>query len=246
MNAREYEIKIQELIEKKDLTQLARVAKSAFKDLKDNERTLSWIAGIVFESGALEGFDLIADFVQRFPTSLHPIRAYYADLWASQDKYDQASHEARIYLRLLTDEGKLERLKDDIDSAGAARAFLLLTAVHTEVGARNYSQRVLKKALNLELPKKWNMFITREIQTLKKELLKAEAKAMDKKWEAFYQQASHAKELIQYCKQKKFPLLVKRLEILTQQIKAGSSLHKSDNEYLLVTYSSPDGTTVLG
>src|SRR5262245_34943665 len=141
--ARNYEQLIRAALRKADAAACEAAAREAFDDQTVGEDGLAWVAAMMFENDIRPAFDLLETFVERFPESLHLGRVYLADLSAQAGRFDQATDQARVYLRQARDRNVLPTLADrPIVQDGVSRAGLLLTAAYTELGARSYSTRV--------------------------------------------------------------------------------------------------------
>ena len=104
------------------------------------------------EKGIPAASEFLKTFVTRFPASLYLPRIYLADGLARAGRFDEATDHARRYLRLAKDGKVFETLgKTRILRHGVSHAFLLLTAAYTELGARSYSEGILKHALTFDL-----------------------------------------------------------------------------------------------
>ncbi|MBN0989831.1 hypothetical protein [Amphritea pacifica] len=209
------------------------------------EHELAWALGVVFEKNITEAFRFIPTFLERYPQSLHPVRVFYSDLLARQGQYDLATDEARFYLRCLSDSKLIDDLQGKpILQDGVARAWLLLSAVYTEVGARSYSKRVVEAGLKCSLPSSWVETFNKELSQLDDELQSSEVKALDEKWERFFTASDEWEYLDNCCQEKKFPLLQKRIELLKDNFKFNPSFNLNDEMLKVVTQSNGAFTLV--
>ena len=192
------------------------------------EHELTWAIGAVFENNHIDAFKFIPVFIDKYPQSLHPVRVFYADLLARQGQYDSATDEARIYLRLLSE----TKLIDDLEGKallldGFSRAWLLLSSVYTEVGARSYSKRIINTGLKYSLPSMWIDTFKKELFQLDMELKSEELKVIDEKWEAFFNYADDWSYVDKLC-EKKFSSLRKRIELIKDNFKFNSLFNLSE------------------
>ncbi|MEO0575472.1 MAG: hypothetical protein AAF004_08410 [Pseudomonadota bacterium] len=193
------------------------------------EHELAWAIGAVFENNLIDAFKFIPVFIDKYPQSLHPVRVFYADLLPRQGQYDSATDEARFYLRLLSE----SKLIDDLEGKallldGFCRAWLLLSSVYTEVGARSYSKRIINTGLNYPLPSTWIETFKKELSQLDVELKSDELKVIDDKWEDFFKSADDWSFVDNLCEQKNFPSLRKRIELIKDNFKFNPSFNLSD------------------
>lgn len=200
------------------------------------EHELAWALGVVFENNFFEAFRFIPAYLEKYPQSLHPVRIFYADLLVRQGQLDLAADEARFYLRFLLDSKLIDDLQGKpILQDGVARAWLILSAVYTEVGARSYSKRVVETGLKYSLPSPWVETFNEELSQLNGELQSREMKALDEKWERFFASSDGWEDLDSCCQEKKFSLLKKRIELLKDSSKFNPSFNFNDEMLKIVT-----------
>lgn len=203
------------------------------------EHELAWALGVVFENNISEAFGFIPVFVEKYPQSLHPVRVFYSDLLARQGQYYLGTDEARLYLRCLSDSGLIDDLQGKpVLQDGVARAWLLLSAVYTEVGARSYSKRVIDAGLKCTVSSSWVDTFNKELSQLDDELRVSDLKSLDKKWERFFASSDGWGYLDNYCQEKKFSLLQKRIELIKDNYKFNPSFNLSDEMLKVVTQSN--------
>lgn len=217
----------------------------AFSDSQSEEHELAWAIGAVFENNIVDGFKFIPAFIDSHPQSLYPVRVFHADLFARRGNYDAATEEARMYLRILSE----SKLIDDLQGKnlildGFSRAWLLLSSVYTEAGARSYSKRIIKTGLNYPLPSLWVDTFKKELTQLDTELDTKELKSIDDKWESFFKHADNWYFIDNLCKEKGFFALRTRVELLKDNHIFDSSFNpdteplkivqRNNNVYVLV------------
>jgi tetratricopeptide (TPR) repeat protein len=224
-----------------------KLAQAAYASKDQSEEMLAWIAGVLHEKRIKSAFPLMNQFIERFPDSLQLPRIYLADIYANLGQFDRASLYARIYLRLAKDRGILDRLENlNIAREGVSKAFLLLTAAYTELGARSYSKRVLQYARHLHLTESMAKFIDEELHRLDQELRNSENIAVDQTWEKFFVDGvAHANEIIQRCQDKGFPDLALRMRIIYESFRADSSFRVDSQEMFMIPVTMANGSAML-
>lgn len=226
-NNERYEQRFRACMSSGDKDGLLAVAREVYADGEVDESILAWTAGIVFEEDLVPGFDLLEEFVRRFPASLHMIRVCLADAHGRCGRFDTASCLAREYLRMARDAGAMESLGGSrIIAEGVGRAFLVLTAVYTECGARSYSRRVMQLGLRQQVSDEWHQRYRAEIERIDEELKDPEAARMDEKWEAFFATGANADELHDLALDQDFEHLADRIDLIETQ-------HHFDAGYLV-------------
>lgn len=240
-----YEDQFRESVAKKDIVGADSTARKAFSDKTSDEHVLAWIAGSIYDLNLEKSFDLLQVFTERFPSSLHPIKAFTADLYARSGNFDKATLEARVYLRSIKDSGILDDLEsENIVRAGVSRAFLFVTAAYTELGARSFSKSVLNMALNYDISPDWADVIKSEISRLTEELKDPENLQRDEKWNSFYANGSNTDELHDYCKKSGYPVMAKLVDLTEGNFRFNSS-YKVDSESIFNVVIENEGTFVL-
>lgn len=217
-----------------------------FSKPDSEEHGLAWAIGAIFESNIVDAFKFIPIFIDKHPQSLHPVRVFYADLLARQGRYDEATDEARIYLRLLSE----SKLIDDLEGKallldGFSRAWLLLSSVYTEAGARSYSKRIINTGLSYPLPPIWADTLKKELSQLDVELESKELKATDEKWENFFKVADDWRFIDNLCEEKGFASLRKRVELIQDNFKFNPSFNLEDEPLKIVQKNDENNVFVL-
>jgi hypothetical protein len=233
----DYKQEIIESLEKADYEKINDLAAKAFKDKNASEDLLAWVAAIIFEKQIWSSVNLLSEFVQKFPASLHGIRVYFSDILSRQKRFDEASDEARCYLRIVFDYG-FDKLKENkIIRESTSKAFLLLTSSFTELGARSYSKRVLDNASSFASDY-WRNIYSQEIKTLDNELNDASNKNIDNKWEEFFNSGGNADFLFKWCEEKGFPRVAKRVDLLEGNFRFNKDFKLTDSEALQLVYEN--------
>lgn len=234
-------------LQQQNTADFIEICHNAFADEQAREDDLAWLAGNIIETRIEGGLPFVHAFMQRFPDSLHPISVLYGGLLLggalpSKNQFDEASHIARLYLRRVKDAGLLQSDRPEIQD-GAAKAFLHLTAVYTEAGARSYSVRVLELAMQLIAVPYWQEAYRAEIVTLQKELQSDSAcAARNAEWEQFFTTYSNLSQLHEMCVQAGFETLAYRLSALESQLRFGtiSAPLTFTEEVWLVLFGDPE------
>lgn len=212
---------------------------ASFTNDKTQEHELAWALGVVFEKNIFEAFRFMPRFLEKHPRSPHPVRVFYSDLLARQGQYDLASEQARIYLRTLSDSKLIEQLKGKpILQDGVARAWLLLSAVYTEAGARSYSKRVILTGLACSLPLSWVDAFHGEVSRLDDELLSNDLKFLDDKWENFFLNSDGWNYLDNHCNENELLILKKRIELIKDNFKFNPSFNLQGEMLKLVNHEN--------
>ena len=211
------------------------IAHKVFDELKSDqsdatEDLLAFYACNLFERELPDAYNLLCDFIDRFPGSAHLPRVYRADLLAQAGEIDHATHDARIYLRQMKDAGAFPKLETyHIVRYGVTKAFLLLTAAYTELGARSYSQRVLKYALSLTLDPKFEG-IKVENARLLDELKMHDNQEINQRWESFFASGRFASDLHKLAQERRYPILAKRVDLLENNFRLHPNYQLDDEE----------------
>jgi hypothetical protein len=195
---------------------------------RDGEELARAVAvGREFETRGAVAEPQLRAFIEEYPASYHLMRVYLAGLLADRHEFDEATEHARIYLRSIRDAGGLANMRRlPATQVGATRAFLLLTAVYTEAGARSYSIRVLNHAMDFPLSRTEE--ISGEIQNLEQELKQPALKEVDSRWEAMFNRGDGASELCELCDSKGFPALADRVDLIASNHAYGSAATVND------------------
>jgi hypothetical protein len=176
-------------------------------------------------------------FLDAFPHSAVPVRVEYARYLAQTQQEDQATEFARDYLRDMRDFGLLKSSgMTPMFKLGVSRAFILLTAAYTMMGARSYSQRVLEHALMFDIDEQHQKYYQVEQNRLTQELTEPVNQSLDDKWELFFQKnAKDFMELHDMCVRNEYLLLAKRLELLNGQFQFVKEFKMDESEIYLRT-----------
>lgn len=224
-----------------DIRKAVEIAHAAFNDTSINEDTLANIAGMIFDISAKDGVELVIEFVNRFPNSLHLMRVICADICNNNIKYDQAIYHARLYLRLAKEAGILD--KKDIHIVlkhGIARAFSALADGYAGIGAFSYAIRVLKYSLNFVTEEELEQVIRNAITEYEQKLQLVEISKFNMQWESFFKSGDGAAELIQYCSDKNMPEMAKRIELIDGNFRFNRNHTVDDSEILQVVNTIAD------
>jgi outer membrane protein assembly factor BamD (BamD/ComL family) len=245
-NKPNYEFRIRDSLDRGDKDAAEAAARAAFKDRSNGESLLAWIAANMYEGDVRPAFELLEDFVNRFPNSLHLPRVYMSDVLSRADRFDQATDHARVYLRQAQEVGALANLAEHrFVQQGASRAFLLVTAAYTELGARSYSKRVLQYARQFAIAENWIETVAKEQLRLDDELKESDNKIVDDKWERFFSTGNGIETLYTICAQRKFPLMAKRLELIEESFRSNANFQVGEQEILLLVLVSKGNACAL-
>lgn len=223
-NNQRYSDKVKELAASGDLKGIAEISRRAFQDKNADEHDLAFVAGVVFEKQVDSVYQVIVEFVDRFPNSRHTIRVYLASLLIQQERHDEAASNARYYLRLLKDNGDFNGLENTkFLRDGVGKAFLFLWPVYGKVGARTHSMRILEMALSLGIKDEAKGWCQEDMDLIRKELMVPENKTLDDLWESFFdgKNPSIWDKLYDVCIGKGAPELARRVELLDLDRKIG-------------------------
>lgn len=242
-----YEERINQALASNQLGEVEGLARQAFADPAADEGNLAWVAAVAEEKGVPSAREFLEQFVTRYPASLHLPRIYLADGLARAGRFDQATEHARHYLRLAKDAGILGKLTNTrILRHGVSHAFLLLTSAYTELGARSYSEGVLKHALQFDLVPDFVSKIQQELARLAVEMREPANKAINEQWNAFFASGSGADGLYEACTSKGFPAMAKRVDLLDGHFRFNSQFKVGEAElYLLVNVTSDNANILM-
>ena len=242
-----YEDRINQALANNQLGEVERLARQAFADSVADEGNLAWITAVAEEKGVPAALEFLEKFVSLYPASLHLPRIYLADNLARAGRFDEASENARRYLRMAKDAGILEKLTNTrILRHGVSHAFLLLTAAYTELGARSYSEGVLRHALHFDLDPDFVKMIQQELARLAVEVRDPSHKAINEKWNAFFTNGSGADGLYEACTSRGFPILARRVDLLNANLRINSQFKVGEAElYLLVDVTSENANILM-
>ena len=242
-----YEDSINRALVSNQLGEVERLARQAFADSAADEGHLAWIAAVADENGVSSARELLESFVDRYPASLHLPRIYLADTLARASRFDETTEHARRYLRLAKDSGVFEKLGTTrILRHGVSHAFLLLTAAYTELGARSYSEGVLRHSLRFDLVPEFATRIRQELARLAAEMREPSHKAANEKWNAFFANGSGADGVYETCTSRGFPLLAKRVDLLDGNFRFNPQFKVDEVElYLLVNVTNENANILM-
>jgi hypothetical protein len=235
-----YEDRINQALKSSQPGEVERLARQAFADSSADEGNLAWVAAVAEENGVPSALEFLGSFVNRYPASLHLPRIYLADNLARAGRFDEATEHARRYLRLAKDSGVFEKLGTTrILRHGVSHGFLLLTAAYTEIGARSYSEGVLKHALHYDLVPDFAKMIQQELARLATEMRDPSNAPTNERWNGFFTNGGGADGLYEMCKGKGFPILAKRVDLLEGNFRYNAQFRVGEAEmYLLVNVTS--------
>lgn len=242
----EYVRLIQDFLDERDLPALNETLNQAFEDYHSEEDFTAWCTSVAYGSELPSAETLLARFIETFPLSLHPVQVDWADYLIWQGQIDEGSNEARAYLNRVYSAG-LENYFEQYDLLrdGCSRAFLILTAVYTEAGARSYSSRIIQNAMLLDLEPFWQQRFQGEIHRLDKERSAGTNAKLDEMWERFFRRGEGAPKLLEVCAQCRLPVLGRRVETLAGMMEEDSDYRPGDEEIIQVLYRTEQGAFVL-
>jgi hypothetical protein len=242
-----YEDRINQALANNQLGEVEKLARQAFEDPAADEGNLAWVTSVTAERGVASAPEFLEAFVSRHPASLHLPRVYLADSLASVGRFDDATEHARRYLRLAKDAGVLQNLANTrVLRHGVSHAFLLMTAAYTELGARSYSEGILKHALGFDLVPDFTQKIHQELARLAVEMRDPANRATNEKWNAFFTNGSGADGLYEACTSRGFPILAKRVDLLDGNFRFNSQFRVGEEEmYLLVEVTKENANILL-
>jgi len=241
-----YEARMRAALDRGATAEVERLALEAFEDPGANENELAWVAAAAYEKGLASDIKLLETFVRRFPGSLHLPRIYFASHLARQSRFDDATEHARHYLRCARDAGVFATLGSvRILREGVSQAFLLLTAAYTELGARSYSERVLRHALDFDLVPRLAAGIESELARLATEVQAPPNKAANDQWNAFLETGAGADALYKTCMDRGFPILAKRVDLLEGNFRFNAEFKVREAEMYMLVHSTADNAHLL-
>lgn len=170
----------------------------------------------------------------------HGAEIKLADIYVGQNRMDQATARARQFVSKLRGTDAERNLQEHPVLLGmVARCYLLITAVYTQLGARQYSQRVLSAALKLSLPEGFDLRLRKEIVALENELKDKLHQEINLKWEAFFSGngSKYFLELADLCIKNQAPHLARRLELLKSRFEFDRQFKMDENEILMDIFS---------
>ncbi len=182
-------------------------------------------------------------FLKEFPDSLAPVKVEYA-AFLSNNSPDSATQLAREYLRYVDQRGAMTELSNmPMIRRDCSKAFLIFTSVYTTLGARSYSQRILKHASQLPLTADFIDMYRVELERLSEELKDPEIARRNEQWECFYRNGSNTKELYDLCMKNNCPLLADRIDLIEANFRFNAEYQIGPEEWfqLVMMFRTPDG-----
>jgi hypothetical protein len=237
---------LKERLKAQDADGAVAAAKAAFADASAAEEDLAMVAGIVYEAGLSPAFEVLPRFCDRFPESLHIIRAYLANLLERMGDFDAASDEARRYLCLVRDSTAWPVLHETgLIETGVAGSFAVLTVAYRKIGARSYCLRVLDWALKQSMSEAGKNVVRQEAAAIHGELADPAAAEVNRRWEEFFAGKGPIPPDLWETAQKAAPGLSKRLELIEGNFKFNGDYRCDDAEILQQVYRMDDGAFLL-
>ena len=242
----EYIRQIHQYLDRKEHKPLDEALQQAFSDYSEEEDFTAWCAGVAHGVDSASAMELTARFIERYPFSLHPIQVDLAEILIRNNQVDQGSNEARAYLNRLYQMGLEEQIAaaESVED-GVCRAFLLMTAVYTNAGARTYSTRVLGYAMLMQNHSYWAQQYRTEIMRLDRELVDPLNRSTDVAWEAFFRTGESPAALTDQCKTLGYSILAKRVDALTAAFTGRANFQPGDEEIFQMLYRTDKGAFVL-
>lgn len=223
----------EQAIKSKDQKQQIAILQKALEETGIESEVMSELAGAV-ASYNLPFIQFLEAFCNAIPNVPHIAEVRLADYYASTNRLDDATARARQFL------SKLRGTEIEKDPAAhpffhklMVRAYLLMTAAYTQLGARSYSQRILFKGIALNPPEPFLDRVSNEIQTLQAELKDQHAAELNAKWEEFFQHGANYDEVYNLAQKNNFPNLARRLEILEGNFRFNTEFVITDAEILM-------------
>lgn len=218
----------------------AEMAK-AFKAIVDTDGIQSESAhqlAVLIENHRLPFIDFLIFYIRSNQNIISSAQLRVAESFAEQGKVDEATIEAREFLRKLLN---WSSFKDGTAGDGfknlASRAHLVMTAVYTTAGARSYSLRLLDRGISFATTDASRAFLENEVKTIKKELETSGNATLDQKWEEFFASGANASALIKHCLQLGMATLAKRVELLEAQFRFDANFRMTQEESLLEVFT---------
>lgn len=233
-------------IKKNDSEQQIAILKKAIDEKGWKSTILSELALMVANSN-LPFVNFMEAYCDNNLDTPHGAEIKLADIYAGQNRLDEATARARQFVsKLRGSEAEKDFTQHPILLTMVARCYLLMTAVYTHVGARSYSQRLLKRALSLKIPAPLSEKMKNEIHSLDREMADSNNKQINDKWEAFFNSGTNFHELQTHCLNKNAPHLARRIELIDGNFKFNSAYKVDDAEMLMDVFmyrESEDSTT---
>ncbi|MEQ8822606.1 MAG: hypothetical protein RLY93_20405 [Sumerlaeia bacterium] len=233
--------------------ELSRLLRSAIEDYRADEDFCAWVASVAYGMEIPEAPEILNVFLKEHPLSIRPVQVDWAELLLREGRIDHGANEARAYLHRLNEFGLAEHMElGALIADGVLRAFLMLSALYTETGARSYSLRLLDFAFSMprdamDPPRaaEWQARLEGELGTLRRELADERLRAVDRVWEEFFRGGVGTAELVWHCGQMYCPILAKRVEVLAEQFRDEPDFTVGDEEIFQMVYQSEAGAFLL-
>lgn len=225
-------------------TEALAVAEQAFDEQPENEQLQAAMCAILFEK-KYHSLGLLLLFTERFPNSLHPMRVNIAQIMCDNFEFDNATSEARYFLRVVYDYNLIGQNKDERLKEHTSRAFLLSTSVYVGLGARSYAIRVLETASKFSNVI-WQGHYKEEIDHLKKELEESDIATIDDKWESFWKTGAPYEDVYQICKDYKCEEMAIRVKLLHEAFEKDANYKLNENELMQVVLVNKEKEYLLG
>ena len=240
----EYIRLIESLIERREVEPLGEMLRQAFEDYRQEEDFSAWCASVAYGVELPDAPDFQAQFMEKFPLSLQPVQVDWAEQLVWAGRLDDGANEARAYLHRIQ-RNAFDDLVHELVQDAVFRAFLILTSVYTEVGARDYSKRIIEYAMMLDIEPYWKQRYQAEYARLNEELLETGLAKLNRQWEDFFSRGENQEALIELCRRCRLPLLAKRLEVLGQDFHEVTNFKPGDEEIFQLLFQTDKGAFVL-
>ena len=243
----EYVRMIQNHLDRQERKPLQELINQAFDEYGDEEEFSAWCTSVAHGMECENAPDLLAQFIERFPLSLHPVQIDLAERLLHSGYLDHGSNEARAYLARISQSGLADFMKQyDLVRDGCSRAFLMITAIYTEMGARSYSKRLLEFAMMHPLDDYWLHRFQSEHLRLGDELRRADVRRYDKLWEAFFERNENVEKIVKICEDHHASILARRVTVLAEYRTAHPPIEPvGDDEFTQLLYQTEQGAWVL-
>jgi len=235
---------MQDALNQRNEEEATNVAVKAFEEQPENEHLLAVMCSVLFDSN-INCYGLLLLFTERFPNSLYPIRVYIAQILCDNFQFDNATSEARYFLRLLYDFELFTQDKDPRMKEFMSKAFILLTSVYTGLGARSYTKRVLEVAQPF-VSTIWQGHYQEEIENLAKDLEDSALVELDEQWEAFWSTGANFEAVYEVCKVHQCTEMVLRVELLHKEFQKDANYQLNENELFQVVLVNSEQEYLLG
>ena len=221
-----------------DMEQLAQMAMAAFADGFEGEELgeelLAWVSQVVYEEDLSEAFSVIPKFVTHFPHSRHGVRVYLADSHAERGEFDQATAEARAYLREVAGGAGLEAAcQDSVVADWVLQAIQLLGTGYCFAGARTYGQEIYAHGISLSDDQGWKLSFEQAILQTERELNELDFREADFYWRKFLSTGERFEEVSRACDEMQMPSLKARMAALKDYLDTHSVEELPEFEFLM-------------